>query len=165
MIITLQLSKANCELQASRTSKGTVIYHSIKATYDCPVLVEISRWADPSSKESCHELIHLTAQFRKPVNGWPSAALACSTKHEEGIYETPQLIPLRSNFSTYSKAGNTRDLRIFQWFGPLLPTITDHNKKMRFSFFWDVTQRRLRVNDVSGQNIGPIVKGHDCFNL
>jgi len=82
-----------------------------------PGLVETSRWADPSSKESCHERIHLIAQFWKPVNGRTSAALACSTKHEEYMYETSELIPLRSHCSTYSKAENTRDLRIFQWFG------------------------------------------------
>jgi len=47
---------------------------------------------------------------------------------------------------------------------PLLPTITDHHRKMRFSFFWDVMQRRLIV-DVSEQPISPIVKDHDCLNL
>jgi hypothetical protein len=30
----------------------------------------------------------------------------------------------------------------------------------RFSLFWDVTQRRLVVTDVSGQPIGPIFERH-----
>ena len=30
---------------------------------------------------------------------------------------------------------------------------------MKYSLFWDVTQRRLVVIDVSGQSVGPIFKG------
>jgi len=160
VIITLQLSKANFKLRASQSST-----RSIEATYDCLVLVETSWWADPSSKGSCHERIHLTAQFRKPVNGWSSAALACSTKHEADIHETSELIPLRSQCSTYSKAGNTRDLRIFQWFGPCFQRSQIIIGKWDFSFFWDIMQRRLIVNDVSEQPIGPIIKDHDCLSL
>jgi len=113
----------------------------------------------------CHERIHLTAHFRKPENGWPSAALACSTKHEADIHETSELIPLRSQCSTYSKAGNTRDLRIFQWFGPCFQRSQIIIGKWDFSFFWDIMQRRLIVNDVSEQPIGPIIKDHDCLSL
>jgi hypothetical protein len=31
--------------------------------------------------------------------------------------------------------------------------------KLRFSPFWDVTQRKLVVTDISGQPIGPVFKG------
>ena len=41
---------------------------------------------------------------------------------------------------------------------------------LRFSLFWDVTQRRLVITDVSGQSLCPVFKGQaiheeflDCF--